>query len=604
MEIFLFGSFEVKRDDRSLCASWSRHAHRLLALLILNHNRAISTDWILSALLLPESVLPQSLGVIYQVLGEEDRRRVRHQNRQIHFDTTGIKVDLFEFERLIARSSPETLSQAVKIHRGGLLKDWEEECWFSEERENCLAEYLDAMNSLTRDALNAQDYDLAASYLRRSVNAYPEMDGAWTRLVDVYGMTGNTSEIETTRRRYLEALRRRCEDEGREIKPSARFLLACDQAIKSALAPPAPVSTEAPDHFPSCSAPTGISTAEVQHLAFEPVGGTVPLDSPFYLTRPADALAFEALDRRDSFLLVKGMRQVGKSSLLARLLHRAIESGAQVVRSDWQKIPGSALETDRTFLRELAETFVDHLELAARPETHFELGRAGTVCFERFLKRDVLPAVSGSLVWVIDEADRVFDRPYRDDIFAMLRSWHGERANDFTGRWQKLTVILAYATEAYLFITNLDQSPFNVGTRIELDDFTRDQVGEMNRRYGSPAQDSEELKRLYALLGGHPSLIRRCMQEMRQNGLRMDDVEASVERGDSLFKDHLGRMRLALQRDPEMEAALRTFLKGESMPEWGLFLRLRAAGVMRGDSPQEMHPRCRLYDTYLHRLFA
>jgi len=183
-------------------------------------------------------VLPQSLSELYAVLGPQGRDRVHHRNRQIHFDTAGVQVDLFEFERLIAKDTSEALAQAVKIHRGGLLKDWEEESWFSEERENCLAGYLDAMNTLTRAALVARDFDLAASYLRRSVNAYPEMDSAWTRLVEVYGLMGSAAKVEETQQRYLIALRTRCAEEAREIAPSRRFLLACEQALQSAAAPP------------------------------------------------------------------------------------------------------------------------------------------------------------------------------------------------------------------------------------------------------------------------------------------------------------------------------------------------------------------------------
>src|SRR5580692_11261433 len=97
LEICLFGSFETKRDGRSLCTHWTRQAHRLLALLTLNHNRAVSADWILSALRLGELDLPQSLKVLYEVLGEADRERIRNRNRQIYFDTTGVLVDLFEF---------------------------------------------------------------------------------------------------------------------------------------------------------------------------------------------------------------------------------------------------------------------------------------------------------------------------------------------------------------------------------------------------------------------------------------------------------------------------------------------------------------------------
>ena len=50
-----------------------------------------------------------------------------------------------------------------------------------------------------------------------------------------------------------------------------------------------------------------------------------------------------------------------------------------------------------------------------------------------------------------------------------------------------------YATEVHLFIRDLNQSPFNVGTRVALEDFTRPQVA-----------------RLAELVGGHPCLTRRA----------------------------------------------------------------------------------------------
>ena len=37
----LFGSFDLKRDGVSARATWTRQSHRLLALLTLNHNRAV-----------------------------------------------------------------------------------------------------------------------------------------------------------------------------------------------------------------------------------------------------------------------------------------------------------------------------------------------------------------------------------------------------------------------------------------------------------------------------------------------------------------------------------------------------------------------------------
>ena len=47
----------------------------------------------------------------------------------------------------------------------------------------------------------------------------------------------------------------------------------------------------------------------------EPHGGAMPLNSRFYIERPADA-EFMRMARQDSIVLVKGARQVGKTSLL------------------------------------------------------------------------------------------------------------------------------------------------------------------------------------------------------------------------------------------------------------------------------------------------
>jgi DNA-binding winged helix-turn-helix (wHTH) protein len=50
----------------------------------------------------------------------------------------------------------------------------------------------------------------------------------------------------------------------------------------------------------------------------EPPGGALPVHSPLYISRPADDEFCNAIARGDSIVLIKGARQVGKTSLLAR----------------------------------------------------------------------------------------------------------------------------------------------------------------------------------------------------------------------------------------------------------------------------------------------
>jgi hypothetical protein len=108
----------------------------------------------------------------------------------------------------------------------------------------------------------------------------------------------------------------------------------------------------------------------------------------------------------------------------------------------------------------------------------------------------------------MDEVDRVFDTNFRNDFFGMLRSWHNSRA--IYSSLDTLDLVLVTSTEPYQLIDDLNQSPFNVGQIIELEDFTPEQVAELNRRHNFPF-DANSLQQLLRLLGGHPYLVRKAL---------------------------------------------------------------------------------------------
>jgi serine/threonine protein kinase len=333
----------------------------------------------------------------------------------------------------------------------------------------------------------------------------------------------------------------------------------------------------------------------------EPPGGAVPLDSRFYLVRPTDEQFLDAIRRRDSIVLVKGARQMGKTSLLARGLQLARASGTTVITTDFQKLNASHLETIESLFMTLGELIADQLDLDVYPEEVWKPRRAPSINFERYIRREVLEKLSTPLVWGLDEVDRLFTCPYASEVFGLFRTWHNERAVDPTAPWERLTLAIVYATEAHLFITDQNQSPFNVGTRLELKDFSLEQVGELNTRYESPLAGADELARYFQLLGGHPYLVRRGFHEMTTNNLDLAAFEALADLDEGPFGDHLRRILVLLARDPALCQVVRGVLRGEPCPTVEDFYRLRSAGVMAGDSAQDVKPRCRLYATYLKR---
>src|SRR5205807_3161446 len=158
--------------------------------------------------------------------------------------------------------------------------------------------------------------------------------------------------------------------------------------------------------------------------------------------------------------------------------------------------------------------------------------------------------IEGRLVWGLDEVDRLFNCPFGSDVFGLFRALHNERALVPAGPWSRLTLAIAYATEAHLFITDMNQSPFNVGTRLPLEDFTFEQVADLNRRYGSPLRDGAEVARYYRLVSGQPYLVRRGLEEMATHSVDMAAFEAQADRDEGIFGDHLRRILVSLLKDP------------------------------------------------------
>lgn len=339
-------------------------------------------------------------------------------------------------------------------------------------------------------------------------------------------------------------------------------------------------------------------------LRREPVGGAVPLDSIYYIARDTDNAFLEAVARQDSIVLVKGARQMGKTSLLARGLQQARGSGCRVVLTDMQTLNQSHLASADTFLQALAEMLADQLEIETLPAEVWASNRGPNMNIERYLRREVLRNDLPQVVWALDEVDRLFTTDFGSEIFGLFRSWHNRRALDPTGPWSRLTLAIAYATEAHLFITDMNQSPFNVGTRLTLEDFTFEQVAELNRRYRAPLASPEALLRFYRLVNGQPYLVRRGLDHLTADGLSLEEFEKVAARDEGPYGDHLRRILASVSAAPELQETTRGVLQGGPCPTPEAFYRLRSTGILAGDSAQECRFRCEIYSSYLGRHLA
>lgn len=333
----------------------------------------------------------------------------------------------------------------------------------------------------------------------------------------------------------------------------------------------------------------------------EATGGAVPLTSQYYVSRSSDHTFLTAIQRRDSIVLVNGARQMGKTSLLARALQQARQAGARVVLTDFQWLGAEQLQSADTLFRAIGEMMADQLDLDTFPDDVWNPRSGAPVNFQRYIRRAVLGTDPSPVVWGLDEVDRLFPYPYGSEVFGLFRSWHNARALDPSGPWSQLTLAIAYATEAHLFITDVNQSPFNVGTRVTLSDFTLEETADLNRRHGDPLSTAAELARYQRLLNGHPYLTRRGINEIVSNHLSLSSFEEAALNNEGPFGDHLRRILVLLARDEELSNVMRSVLRGHGCPNPESFYRLRSGGLVKGETPREAQPRCQLYAGYLER---
>jgi len=641
--IQLFGGLQASRDGLIVTHFPTRKTAALLAWLALHPGPAHSRE-VLAEMLWPDEEpdavrdrFRQALAALRRALEPEvvpggsvllaDRMEVR-------LNRAGVQTDVEAFETALSAASgvqhPDMrlahLLQAIDLYRGELLPGYYED-WMQRERYRLADRYRGAMREAAELLARRGEIDHALSLARRAVEADPLQEEAHAQVMRLYAQAGRLTDAA---RQYHQLERILQEQIGQAPAAATRRLLeqlqeqhnvdaeGAGMSTPVAAPPPAanhPAREPAADSTVSAAqlartgsgrtqpigelAVSGLAVHPMSPVFLEPEGGAVPLESNFYLVRPTDEGFAAAVTRGDSIVRVKGARHTGKTSLLARGLQQARQAGAGVLLTDMQKFTPAQMETADHLFRVIADAMIDALALDLDLDALWKPDRGWNVNFERFLRRQVLGQLDAPLVWGLDEVDRLFGFPYSADVFGLFRSWHNERSLDPTGPWSKLTLAIAYATEAHLFITDLNQSPFNVGTRLTLVDFTLQEVAEMNRRYGSPLRTAAETARLYDLVGGNPYLVRRSLNALVTERQDIDTLELQSDREDGAFTDPLRRMLTALRQDKMLLQAVILLLKDQPCPSTESFYRLRSAGLVIGATLQEARFRCRLYRSYL-----
>lgn len=286
--------------------------------------------------------------------------------------------------------------------------------------------------------------------------------------------------------------------------------------------------------------------------------GQVRLDSAFYIERqPTEAQCYRAIDYPGTLIRIKAPRQMGKTSLMSRILYQARERGYQTVPLSFQHADSDIFANLNQFLQWFCSRVARKLRLPQAVDDYWSDTFGSKDNCTAYFEDCVLSSLETPLVLALDEVDRIFQHPMiADDFFGLLRAWYEEAgySDSGSGLWEKLRLVIVHSTEVYIPL-DVNQSPFNVGLPIELTEFSCDQVTELADRHRLTWNQANS-KALMQFVGGHPYLIRLALYHLAQRTLSLSDLLATAATESGIYADHLRRHLWNLQQHPPLAVAL------------------------------------------------
>jgi hypothetical protein len=323
--------------------------------------------------------------------------------------------------------------------------------------------------------------------------------------------------------------------------------------------------------------------------------GTLKLDDRCYIKRAADDSVARLAASNGATLVIKGVRQMGKSSLLVRYVAACKQAGKTVAFLDFQGMSDAELAEYPAFLQWVLRRILGRLELPVDNLPPVESGLDVTDLVET----RVLDRVNGPVVFAFEEVDRVLGRPWQKDFFAMLRSWHNKRWEE---AWGQVDLALVIATEPYLLVDSPDQSPFNVGEIVQLGPFGLTAVKELNEHYGAPLSASQ-CEELFELTHGQPYLTRVALYRLVSDAdTTWRTLQTTADSEEGHFADHLKGLLMALHR-MGLEEAMREVVKRGRVPgnDRLTYYKLRGAGLVAEENGVIV-PANQLYARFFKKL--
>ncbi len=314
---------------------------------------------------------------------------------------------------------------------------------------------------------------------------------------------------------------------------------------------------------------------------------------------PIESLCYREVFQPGALIRIKAPLQMGKTFLMSRILEHAAKYSYRTIALNLREATPEDFSTLDNFLQWFCTSITVKQGLNQSVDEHWSqsLGNSKIKC-RTYFEKYILPGNS-PLTLAIDEVDKLF--PYVEiagDFLGMLRTWHEDaKIRDL---WKQIRLIVLH-TEVYTQV-DINQSPFNAGTEIKLVDFNQEQVQNLAKQYQID-WDINHVKQLMNIVGGHPYLVRRAIDQVAQQYLTFQQLLQSSANEDGIYSDHLRQHLNKLKNSPKLAEAFKKLvltnvaleLNSELDPD--IAVKLDNLGLVKLQSNKAM-PRYELYRQY------
>lgn len=248
------------------------------------------------------------------------------------------------------------------------------------------------------------------------------------------------------------------------------------------------------------------------------IGGTVQAGNGIYIPRLADKELL-TLCQAGTFAYILSARQMGKSSLMVRTAESLREEGTRTAIVDLTQLGTltSAEEWYLGFLTILEDQFLLDTDVISWWQEQKEKGIGLTQRVTLFFQEVLLTEISSRIVIFVDEIDTTLSLNFTDDFYVLIRSLHTARSRQED--LKRLSFVLIGVATPGDLIRDPARTPFNIGQRVDVTDFTLVDAAPLAAGFNLPEEQATQvLKWVLDWTGGHPYLTQRLCRAIRETG--------------------------------------------------------------------------------------